>query len=366
MKHDLRYLILSVLLAPISVFAAVYSPADVPNPKVYGQDYYVSNPDSILSPDDVAYLNQCCRYLEDSTDVEMAIVVLGSIGEYQPFDFGFELFNRWGIGKEGKNTGLLITFALASRQVYINTGSGIEGIMTDAKCKQVIQSDMIPMFKQGDYGGGLCAGATHIYTICTKDDAPEELLNMTSATNRGKFAAAAKAEKEADDVTPMEWGIFTVIIFLTVLPFLFMVLYQGKAQSLEDEMDQRLGCLGKLGCACIVFPFLIPSVLWFAWRSRRYRCPQCGKQRYKAVNTERTPQKNGDTKKTVTWLCSACGYKHLETSIVKKVTYSTGGYSSGSSSSWSSSSDWGSSSDSSSSGSWGGGSSSGGGAGGSW
>ena len=42
MKHDLRYLILSVLLAPISVFAAVYSPADVPNPKVYGQDYYVS------------------------------------------------------------------------------------------------------------------------------------------------------------------------------------------------------------------------------------------------------------------------------------------------------------------------------------
>lgn len=368
MRNYLRCLSIVFAALPLMVSAAVYSPATVPNPKQFGQGCYVSNPDSILNEDDVAYLNQCCRMLEDSTEVEMAIVVLGSIGNYEPFDFGYELFNRWGIGKAGKNTGVLITFSLGSRQVYINTGSGIEGILTDAKCKMIIEKDMIPMFKQGDYGGGLCSAATDIYTTCTKGDAPEELLNMTSATNRGKFGQAAAAASSDDDITPMEWGIFTVFVFLCMLPFLLIVLYQRKTQTTEDEEEQRQGCLLKMGCACLFFPFLIPSALWFWWRSKRFRCPQCGKQKYKVVTTERKELKNGDTKKTETWLCSNCGYTHQKTSTIKKIKYysSSGSYSSGSdySSSWDSGSDY--SSSSSDSGSWGGGSSSGGGAGGSW
>jgi len=346
-----------------SVSAATYTPATVPSPKTFGQNYYVSNPDSIISVDDVDYLNNCCRLLEDSTDVELAIVVLGSIGDYEPFDFGYELFQRWGIGKKGKNTGVLITFALASRQVYINTGSGIEGVLPDATCKKIIDSDMIPYFKQADYGGGLCAGATSIYRTCTHGEAPEELMNMTSATNRGKFASQNSSPAKSDEeVTPLEWGVFTVFVFLTLLPFLLIVLIQRKTQSQEDEEEQRLGCLTKLGFACVFFPFLIPSAVWFWWRSKRFRCPQCGRQKYKVINTEKTPLKNGDTQKVETWCCSNCGYKHVATKIIKKPTYSGGSYSSGSDyggSSWSSDS-------SSSGGSWGGGSSSGGGAGGSW
>lgn len=350
--------------------AATYSPATVPDPKKFGQDYYVSNPDTILSQDDVNYLNCCCRMLEDTADVEMAVVVLGSIGNYEPFDFGYELFQRWGIGKAGKNTGVLITFALASRQVYINTGSGIEGILTDARCKMIIENDMIPRFKQGDYGGGLCAAATHIYTICSNGEAPEELMNMTSATNRGKFASSTSSSgSNEDDPTPIEWGIFTLLIFMFVWPFLMLVLIQRKTQSNEDEMEQRNGCLMKMICVCIVFPFLIPSAIWFWHRSKRLRCPKCGRQKYKIVKKESTTLPNGNTLKTDIWYCSACGYKHEEKKTIEKIKYyagySGGGYSSGSDdsdSSWSSSWD----SDSSSSGSWGGGSSSGGGAGGSW
>jgi len=361
-NKSIKWLIVSLLcIIGNSLFAATYSPQTVPDPKQYGQGCYVSNPDTIISQEDVDYLNCCCRMLEDTTDVEMAIVVLGSIGEYEPFDFGYELFQRWGIGKAGKNTGVLITFALASREVYINTGSGIEGILTDSRCKMIIENDMIPRFKQGDYGGGLCAAATHIYTICSSGDAPEELLNMASSTNRGKFASHSSSGSD-EDITPMEWGIFTIFVFLIMLPILLIVLIQRKTQSTEDEKEQREGCLLKMfGCA-IIFPFLWPSFLWFLWRSRRYRCPQCGKQKYKIIKTEKTPLKNGDTKKTETWLCAACGYKHLETDVVKHTTYYGGGYSSGSSSSGGG---WGGGS-SGGGGGWGGGSSSGGGAGGHW
>ena len=365
MRHYLLSIVTVLALAISSVSAATYTPQTVPSPKVQGQGYYVSNPDTILSQDDVDYLNCCCRMLEDTADVELAIVVLGSIGDYEPFDFGYELFQRWGIGKKGKNTGVLITFALASRQVYINTGSGIEGVLPDAKCKMIIENDMIPYFKQGDYGGGLCKAATHIYQICSSGDAPEELLNMTSSTNRGKFASGRASSDSDDELTPMEWGVFTIFIFLIMLPILLIVLVQRKTQSTKDEQEQRSGCLAQMFCCALVFPFLWPSVLWFWWRSKRFRCPQCGKQRYKVLTTEKTPLKNGDTKKVENWVCTACGYKHLETNIIKKVTYSGGGGGSYSSGSDYSSSDY-SSSSSSSSGSWGGGSTSGGGAGGSW
>lgn len=360
----IKLLLVSALCACSTLLnAATYSPATVPDPKQFGQDCYVSNPDSILNADDVAYLNQCCRLLEDTAEVEMAIVVLESIGNYEPFDFGFELFNRWGIGKAGKNTGVLVTFALASRQVYINTGSGIEGVLPDAICKKIIQEDMIPRFKQGDYGGGLCAAATHIYTICSSDEAPEELLNMASATNRGKFAKQA-AKADDNSLTPSEWGALIIFMFLVMLPMLLIVLVQRKTQTLEDEREQRMGCLVKMAFVSVIFWPLIPTVLWFWWRSKRYRCPECGKQRYQIICTDKTELKNGDTKKVETWICTKCGYKHVETNIVKKPMFS-GGYSGGYSDSYSGGSSY-SSSSSSSGGSWGGGSSSGGGAGGSW
>ena len=360
MMRILRFVVLYLVTLPVMAAAAVYSPATVPDPKQFGQGYYVSNPDSILNADDVDYLNQCCQMLEDSTEVEMAVVVLESIGDYEPFDFGFELFNRWGIGKEGKNTGVLITFALASRQVYINTGSGIEGVLTDAKCKMVIQSDMIPRFKEGDYGGGLCAAATDIYTICTKGEAPEELLNMTSATNRGKFGKPA--ESQQDMFSTVQDILFILgILFLFLLPFLLIVLYQRKTQPIEDENEQRMSCLVKLGCLCLFFPFFLPSLIWFWWRSKRFRCPQCGKQKYKVIDKTEKSLNSTLNLQTLTWQCSACGYKKLETKSVKKSTDSYGGYSSsGGFGSYSSSSSR------SSRGSWGGGSSSGGGAGGSW
>jgi len=339
------------------VSAATYKPATVPNPKISGQDSYVSNPDSILSADDVEYLNRCCRMLEDSTEVEMAIVVLDSIGGYTPFDFGYELFQRWGIGKAGRNTGVLITFALASRQVQINTGSGIEGVLPDARCSRIIEENMIPRFKMGDYGGGLCAGATAIYTICTNGDAPEELLNMTSATNRGKFASADK--DEISDWTL--WIAISVLVFLTLLPFLLIVLYQRKTQSTTDEMEQRKGCLTKMICVAIIFPFIIPTVIWFWHRSKRSRCPKCGKQRYKVVLSTKTDAAGGGRLLNETYRCSACGYEHHETTVIPVSSYS-GGYSGD----YDSDDSYDSYDSDSSSGSWGGGSSSGGGAGGSW
>ena len=199
---------LVVLFSTIPAFAA-YTPATVPNPKLLGQEHYVANPDQVIDADDEAFLNHCAASLDTKTQVEMCVVALKSINNADAFYFAYELFQRWGIGRVNKNTGVLVLFVLDSHDIRIMTGTGIEGVLTDARCSEIVRKDMTPMFREGDYGGGLCRGALRIYETCTKGNAPEELLNMKSVTNRGGFA------EEDDNEEAIAWVSF--IILLTVL-----------------------------------------------------------------------------------------------------------------------------------------------------
>lgn len=194
MKRILTIAWLAALIGCLPVYAA-YTPSSVPDPKTQGQGYYVANPDSILADSTVQWLNQCAAMLDEKTHVEMAIVALSAIEETtDAFDFAYELFQRWGIGREGQNTGVLILFVLDTHDLRIMTGTGIEGVLTDAKCSQIMHDEMFPAFRDGDYDGGLCLGALAIYETCTNSEAPEELLSVRSVTNRGAYTSEDEVE----------------------------------------------------------------------------------------------------------------------------------------------------------------------------
>ena len=200
-----------MLMVSTCLWAESYTPADVPNPKTEGQQYYVSNPDDILADSSVIWLNTCASMLESKTNVELCVVALESIDDADAFDFAYELFQRWGIGRKGQNTGVLILFVLDSHDLRIMTGTGIEGVLTDAKCSQIMHDDMFPAFRAGDYDAGICLGALDIYETCTNGDAPEELLTIRSVTNRGQYA-------QEDEVTAEDWLIaIAIIIFIVIL-----------------------------------------------------------------------------------------------------------------------------------------------------
>lgn len=316
------------LFLPLLVWGKTYSPKDVPDPKKSGQWEYVSNPDGIIGEEDVVYLNKCARMLEEKTQAEMAVVAIQSIGDQDMFDFTYQLFQLWGVGKEGKNTGVLVCFVLDSHDIRIMTGQGIEGVLPDAVCKRIIEEDMIPSFREEKYGEGLCLGALRIYEKCTSGDAPEELLNVKSVTRRNKV------QQEE--------------------PSWLGSLIGGKVKEVVRE---------------ILFVFLVIIVLialscWAVYHS--HKCPKCGR------HTLSTRQKTlvaatyaatgvGLTIKS----CKHCGYKHEERftipKLTKTTTYTGGGHYGGGHhhSSGSSFGGFGG-------GSWGGGSTMGGGAGGKW
>ena len=214
-------LFIAVVIASLAE-AKDYTPTTVPNPKTDGQEFYVANPDGILTSDDVSFLNSCAQRLEAQTQVEMCVVALESIGNADCFMFCYELFQRWGIGKKGKNTGVLICFVLNSHDIRIMTGTGLEGVLPDAKCSRIINEIMTPAFREGKYGEGLCVGALKIYEICTGGNAPEELLNMKSVTNREQYE---QEDLEADE----SWAGF--IVLLVLLAFVVLVIWRSWGSS---------------------------------------------------------------------------------------------------------------------------------------
>ena len=212
--HMRKWVLFIGLFLAMTMQAAVYTPASVPNPKTQGQAFYVANPDAILPDSSVIWLNTCAARLESATRVELCVVALESIGESEAFDFAYELFQRWGLGREGQNTGVLMLFVLDSHDIRIMTGVGIESVLTDAQCSKIIHDDMIPAFRAEHYGDGLCLGALRIYELCTDGEAPEELLAIRSVTNRGEYGEDELTDAEIMGIIGVFTGLFILIAFI--------------------------------------------------------------------------------------------------------------------------------------------------------
>lgn len=155
-------LLIAALLFVFTTTAAAdtkqYTIDDVPNVRLSDARQYVTDPTAILSTAARDSINAILGRLEKSTGIETAVVMLPSIGEEDIFDFGHELFRKWGIGKKKSDNGLLILFVMDQKKVRFTTGYGIEGTMTDAMSKRIQTTLMIPRFRVGDWNGGMVSG----------------------------------------------------------------------------------------------------------------------------------------------------------------------------------------------------------------
>lgn len=161
-------LLLNLVILSYSLFAQGYTVQNVPNPKNETSNNYVSNPDHIISVDAENAINYLADSLERHNGVEVAVVLLSSVGDIHIKDFAVELFNNWGIGKKGADNGLLILFVDDQRSVTFETGYGIEGDLPDAICKRIQIEHMVPYFKERNYDKGMIEGFSAVVDVLEK------------------------------------------------------------------------------------------------------------------------------------------------------------------------------------------------------
>ena len=160
--------LLFLLLSSIGQLCAQWTPTTVPNPLTTEQSF-IADPDNLLSDEDKAAFNQMAYKLDDSAGVQFAVVVLQSIDDhYEPFDFGVELFNHWGIGN--KDRGLLLLIVMETHDWRFHTGYGLEEIITDALARRIGEEELVPRFKEEEYGAGILAATSKLSEILLSED----------------------------------------------------------------------------------------------------------------------------------------------------------------------------------------------------
>ena len=158
---------------------------------------------NILDPATRAALTQKLAELEAKTTDQLVVVTLRSLQGTSIEDFGVELGRQWRIGQRDKNNGVLLIVAPSERKVRIEVGYGLEGTLTDAVSKLIIENAIVPRFRANDIPGGITRGVDDIVSVLTGD--AEEWKQ--------------RAAKRPDPATP--WG--TILILILALGVFWLV-----------------------------------------------------------------------------------------------------------------------------------------------
>ena len=158
----------------------------------------------VLSASTKSGLTQMLADFERSSGgTQVVVVTLKSLQGLAIEDFGFQLGRHWGIGQKDKNTGALLIVAPAEHKVRIEVGYGLEGTLTDALSRTIIERDIVPAFKRGDLNGGVLAGTADIIRVLGGD---------------AKAVAAPPAAQrwQATPIAPIAINAIFIIFFLMI------------------------------------------------------------------------------------------------------------------------------------------------------
>lgn len=238
---------LFLLLVAIQAQNAVYTVNSIPKVHLQDKTRYVCDPSEILSAGATATMDSLLYNLEQQTGIETVVAVLPSIGDADCFNFSHQLLNTWGVGKSGKDNGLVILLVTDQRCIQFYTGYGLEGVLPDAICKRIQTQEMIPYLKNADWNNGMVAG---IRAVC------------------GKLDGSMENDYENDE---------EVSIFPIILAFIAF------------------------------FAIFIGIIFYISWKVSR--CPQCGKHQLQRTGSKVISRQNGIKTEEITYTCRNCGYK---------------------------------------------------------
>jgi uncharacterized protein len=185
---------------------------------------------NVLTPDQKASLESKLVAYDDSTSIQIAVVTVQTTGDYAIEDYALKILRDWKVGNKKTNNGMVILAAINDHKVFIATGYGMEGSVPDITAKEIVENEMVPNFKDGNYYRGF-------------DLASDAIIKAAA----GEYKAPAGYNQHKG---PGNGGrsIFGIIIFIIIL----IVLIAGRGGG-----GRGGGVFGGSG----MLPFIIGSML---------------------------------------------------------------------------------------------------------
>lgn len=168
---------------------------------------YVTDEAHLLDDQTREQISKIALELEQKTTAQVAIVTVKSIQPFVIEDYAVKLFERFKIGQKGKDNGVLILVVKDDRKLRIEVGYGLEGVLTDAYSKRVINQVIVPAFKQGQFSDGILKGTWAIVTPIAKE------YNITLTGQPDRHIPKGKSGDS---------DLFFLIIFFVIFGFSFL------------------------------------------------------------------------------------------------------------------------------------------------
>ncbi len=161
--------LLLVLLASVALLLGSSAAIAQSFPQPQG---YVSDFANIIDPFDRDILESRLQVLADENGAEVAVVTIVSLDGDTIEDYAVRLFENWGIGQADADNGVLFITSLVDRMVRIEVGYGLEPVITDGRAGRILDNEVLPHFRDGDYSAGILAGATAIEELIRSGSPP--------------------------------------------------------------------------------------------------------------------------------------------------------------------------------------------------
>jgi len=133
-----------IFLLPLFLLAASLKPTG-----------YLNDFAGLLTPSQKDEIEKKLVDIEKETTNEISVVIINSLEGKTIEEYANEIFNGWGIGKKGKDNGVLILISLNEKKVRIEVGYGLEGYLPDSICGRIIRDIMVPEFRKNDFYKGI-------------------------------------------------------------------------------------------------------------------------------------------------------------------------------------------------------------------
>lgn len=222
----MRYILASLCIALLFIGNAVAAPDF---PALTGR---VVDGASILSLSAKRQLEQALINYESNTSTQVVVATIPSLEGLPIEDYGVQLGRHWQIGQKDKDNGILLIVAPGEREVRIEVGYGLEGVMTDALASQIITSTILPHFREGRLEEGVVRGAEAILNVLGENKNAPIVLSESIAGDYPFFP----------ELPPLNgWHIFGLIMGLCAFiglciryPKIFWVLLAGFVYVLKN------------------------------------------------------------------------------------------------------------------------------------
>lgn len=329
MRNVLRLATLIAFLMIVIPGALAQNPNTLPNPNVYNPDNYVYDGGRLLNDKTVKEINAECARARKETTCEVAVAVVEDLDGLSIEDYAYTLFKNWGLGKKDKNNGVLLLVVPSENKARIEVGSGVEGVLTDVACFNILRYNMTPLAEEGNISQGIYRTVVAVSRALRKPAAAAELRSRHADSMMSRFKVLDRA------VFFTFFKIVVACVFcFTLILFLVDFISTRNRRNYRRAMTWKAHLGTYLWGAILSLGTAAPIALlaWLLYRHARdvtEICDTCGakmkKLSEKDDNAYLTPSQDFEEKigsvDYDVWLCPECGTVERFPYVEKQLKY---------------------------------------------